>query len=104
MRNTIRVDISATRHLGHRGCICGIGENDALNRLPHICFGKTKPFSPIVEALSTMTVKKDGLGLMNTVTASRKKYLSYQRGSAELILTALGGGALSNANHDLALE
>ena len=31
MCNQIRVDIYTTRHLGHRGCISGSGENDIGN-------------------------------------------------------------------------
>ena len=31
MGNPIRVDISATHHLGHRGCARGSGENDSGN-------------------------------------------------------------------------
>ena len=46
-----------------------------------------------------MPVKKYGLGLMNPVTSAHEKYLSSQRGSAELVRDVTGGGAFSNANH-----
>ena len=67
--------------------------------LPCIFFGNTKTLSPIVGALSTMPVKKAGLGLLNPVTSEKEKYLSSQRGSAELIRAVTGGGAFSNADH-----
>ena len=53
--------------------------------LPHLFFGKTRTLSPVVGALSTMPAKKAGLGLLNPVTSEKEKYLSYQRGSAELV-------------------
>ena len=46
-----------------------------------------------------MPVKKSELGLLNTVTSSQEKYLSYQRGSAELVQAVTGGGEFSNADH-----
>ena len=38
--NMIRINISSTRHLGHGRRVCGSGENDSRNFLPHIFFGK----------------------------------------------------------------
>ena len=67
--------------------------------LPHILFRKTKTLSPIVGALSTMSVRKAGLGLLNTVTLEQEKYLRSHRESAELVLAVTGGGELSNADH-----
>ena len=67
--------------------------------LPRLFFGKAKNISPVVGALSTMLVKKAGLGLLNSVTSDREKYLSSTRGSAELVQAVTGGGAFSNADH-----
>ena len=67
--------------------------------LPRIFYGSTKILSPIVEALSTMPIKKSGLGLLNPVKPEQEKYSSPQRGSAELVWAVTGGGAFSNANH-----
>ena len=46
-----------------------------------------------------MPVKKSGLGLLNPVTSTNKKYLSVQRASTELIWSVTGEGAFYNANH-----
>ena len=46
-----------------------------------------------------MTVKKSGLGILNPVMSAQEKYLSSQRGSAELVRAVTGGGAFSNTNH-----
>ena len=69
------------------------------NFLPYIFFRKTKSLSPIVITLSTMLIKMNGLGLLNTVTSVKKKYLSSQRGSAGLIRDVTGGGGFSNSDH-----
>ena len=58
-----------------------------------------KTLSPVVEALSTMSVKKSGLGLLNTVTPSQENYLSSTQGSTELVRYVMGGGGFSNADH-----
>ena len=39
--------------------------------LPHIFFGKMKTLSPVVGALSMMTVSKAGLGLLNPVKSDQ---------------------------------
>ena len=44
--------------------------------LPRLLFGKTKTLSPVLGALSTMSVKKSGLGILNPVILSHKEYLS----------------------------
>ena len=44
--------------------------------LPCLFLRKTKTFSPIVGAISTMPVRKAGLGLLNTVTSSHENYLN----------------------------
>ena len=58
--------------------------------LPRIFFGKKKTLSHIVGALSTMPVKKSGLGILNIVMSAQEKYLISQRGSAELIRAVMG--------------
>ena len=68
--NPIRVDISTTRHLGHKGRVRGIRENDLGNLLPRLFFRKTKILSPIVGAQSTMPVKKSGPKPLNPVTSA----------------------------------
>ena len=50
--------------------------------LPHLFFRNTKTLSSIVGALSTMTVKKSGLGIFNPVTLAHENYLSSQWGGA----------------------
>ena len=72
--------------------------------LLRIFVGKKNSLSPIVGALIKMPVKKDVLGPLNPVTSANEKYLSSQRGSAELIQSVTGVGAFSNANHLLALR
>ena len=72
--------------------------------LPRLFFEKTKSLSPIVGALSTMKVKKYGLGILNPVTSVNDKYLSSQRASAELIRGMTGAGEFFNAYHLLFLR
>ena len=72
--------------------------------LPRIFFGKTKLILLIIGALSTMLVKKSGLGLLNPVMSVNYKYLSYQRARAELIWAVTGVGAFSNNDQLLALR
>ena len=67
--------------------------------LHRLFFGNTENISPVVEALSTTTVNKYGLGLLNTVTSDQENYLSSTRGSEELVRAVTGGGAFSNADH-----
>ena len=62
--------------------------------LPHLFFGNTKTLSPIVGTLSKMPIKVAGIGLLNTVMLTKEKYLSPQRGSAELISAVIGGGVI----------
>ena len=73
------------------------------NLLPRPFFGKTKTISPIIGYLSKMPAKKARLGLLNPVTSEKEKYLSYQRGSAELIRAVTGEGTFSNADHKCTL-
>ena len=67
--------------------------------LPRLFFGKTKTLFPIVGDISTMSVRKSGLGFLNPVTSDQEKYLRSTRGSLELIWAVTGGGELSNADH-----
>ena len=69
------------------------------NFLPRLFFGKAKTLSPIVEDLSTMTVKKAGLGIINTVMSAQEKYLNSHQGSSELVQAMTGGGSFSNSDH-----
>ena len=66
-------------------------------------FINTKTLSPIIGALITIPVNKCVLVLLNPVTPSKEKHLSYQRRSAELIWDVTGGGALSTVDHLLEL-
>ena len=67
--------------------------------LPCLFFGNTKTLYPVVGALSTMPFKKFGMGLLNPVTSSQEKYLSYHQGKAELFWDVTGGGEFYNADH-----
>ena len=60
--------------------------------LPRIFFVNTKTLFPVVGALSTMRVKKFGLGILNPVTSYQEKYLSSTQGSLELVRAVTGGG------------
>ena len=71
--------------------------------MPHLFFGKKRSISPIVGALSTMPVNKYRLGLLYPVTSEKEKYLIFHQASTEL-LRDVTGGALSNADHLLALR
>ena len=71
--------------------------------LPRLLFIKKKTFSPMVGALSTITVNKYGLVILIPGKSAKEKYLSYQRGSAKLIWAVTGVGAFSNAGQLLAL-
>ena len=67
--------------------------------LPCILLRKTKNLSPVVGDLSTMPVKKYGMGLLNPVTSDQEKYSSSAQGSAELVQAVTGGGEFSHVNH-----
>ena len=67
--------------------------------MSRLFFGKTKTPSPVVGALSTMSVNKAGLGILNPVTSDQENYLSFTQGSAELTRAVTGGGEFSNADH-----
>ena len=97
--NTLRVDISTTRHLGHRRRVSGSGENDSGNLFSSSFLQESKTLSTIVGSLSKIPVKESGLGLLNPVTSAQEKYLSSNRGSVELVQAVTGGGAFSNANN-----
>ena len=67
--------------------------------LPRLFFRKTKTLSIIVGYLSTMPFNKSGLVLLKPVTSAHWKYLSSLQGSAELVRSMTGGGALFNTDH-----
>ena len=67
-------------------------------------FGKSKSLTPLTGILSTMPVKKAGLGLQNPVTSADEKYLSSRRASTELIRAVTGEGEFSTADHFLTLR
>ena len=60
--------------------IAGVEKIIRKTFLPLLFFGKSKTLSPIVGALSTISVQKSGPGLLNPVTSSQEKCLSSQWG------------------------
>ena len=84
-RYPIRLDIYATRHLGHGVCVRGIVEGAPGKLFTCLLFGTTKTLSPIVGALSKIPVKIYVLVLLNLVTSAKEKYPSSQQESVELI-------------------
>ena len=73
--------------------------------LPHLFFIKKKSLSPIVGALSKMTIEEYRLGIMNPVTSEKEKYPIFHQARTELIRdVTVGGGGFLNANHLLALR
>ena len=72
--------------------------------LPLLFFVKSKYLLPILVTLSTMSVNKACLGLLNTGTSEIEKYLSLQRASTELLKYVTGEVNFSNANHLLVLR
>ena len=71
--------------------------------LPRLLFGNSKTLLTIVGTLSKIPVKKYGPGLLNQVTSTDEKDLSQKRARIELIQSATGEGAFSNADQLLAL-
>ena len=71
---------------------------------PRLFLRNTKSLSTIVGSLSKILVKKLVLGLLNPVTLAKDKYLISHRSRAEIIQAVIGGGALSNEDHILALR
>ena len=67
--------------------------------MPRLFFIKKKTLSPIVGALSTTPFKKYVLGLLNSVTLAKEKYLSLQWLRPELIRAVMWWGSFSNTNH-----
>ena len=92
------MDISSTRHLGHRRRVCESGEDDSGNLFASSFIRKDDP-PPVVGSLSTMSVKKSGLGLLNPFASAQENYLRSTRGRAELVQAVTGGGEFSNAKH-----
>ena len=76
------------------------GVHKMLREIFSLVFFRTeKNLSPIIGALSTMPVKKDGLGPLNLATSVKENYLISQWGSAGIIRAVTRGGAFSDANH-----
>ena len=67
--------------------------------LPCLFFGKSKSPLLIVGTLSIILVKKDGLGLQNSVKSANEKLPSLQRVRMELIRDVTGEGKLLTADH-----
>ena len=65
-------DIYSTRHLGHGGCVLRSEEDASGNSFASSFIWKEKTLSPILGDLSTMPVKKVGLGLLNPVMSENK--------------------------------
>ena len=65
---------------------------------------KVKNLLPIVGTLSTMLVKKAGLGLLNLVTFLNMKYRSLKRSRTWLIQDVTGEDVFSNDDQLLALR
>ena len=57
-----------------------------------------KTLFPVIGALSTMKVKKSGMGLLNQGTSTQDKYLSSTWGSVELVWAVTGGGVFYNSD------
>ena len=93
------MDIYSTHHLRHRRLVRRSGEDDLQNLFASYFLRKDKTLSPVIGALSTTSVRKSGLGLLNPVTSAKEKYLSSTRVSAELTRAVTGGGGFSNAKH-----
>ena len=74
MFNPTRVEISTTCHLVHGQPVHGSGENDPENLFALSFLRKDENLSPTIGALSTMPVKKSGLGLLNPATLAHEKY------------------------------
>ena len=62
---------------------------------PCLFFGKSKSLLSIIRTLSTMPVKKSGLGLQDLVTSSNDKYLSLICTSRDLIGSLAGESEFS---------
>ena len=97
--NPIRMDISSTRHLGHMIFVRGSGEDDSRNLFGSSFLRKDENPLPVVGALSTMPVRKAGLGILNPVASAQEKYLSSMWGSVELTRSVKGWGGFSNSDH-----
>ena len=79
------MDIFGTRDNRYGIGVHGAGKFLPENVLPRLLFGKPKSLRPIIGALSTLPVKKSGLGLHNIVTSEKEKYNSLLHASGKLI-------------------
>ena len=67
--------------------------------LHRLFFGESKYLPPIIGTLSTMPVKKSGLGLQYPVTPASEKYLSFLRTRSKLIGYVTGERSFSTDGH-----
>ena len=72
--------------------------------LSRFFFGGSKYLSPIVGTPKTMPTNEASLSLLNHVTSTNNKYLSFQCSSTEFIRAVTGGSAVSNADQLLDLR
>ena len=72
--------------------------------MPCLLFVETKTLCPIVVTLSTITVKKSGLGLKNPVTSAHKKIDISQRTSIYLVNEVTGESKFSTTDHVIAVR
>ena len=66
-----------TCHKEYRRRVYGSGEDCPGNIFASTLFGKSKTLSPIVGTLTTILIKKAGLGLLDPVTSANKKWLIF---------------------------
>ena len=66
--------------------------------LPHLFFENKNLSYP------SITVTKSGLGLLNPVTSTNKKYLSFQRESTKLVLSLIEEGLFYSGTNLLVLR
>ena len=72
--------------------------------LPRLFLVKYKSLPPIVVTLSTMEIKKSGIGLQYPITSVNEKYLSLMCANKNLIGAVTGERAISTTDHLMALR
>ena len=87
--NGVNISITHQKQYGRR--VCRSGENDLVNLFSSPFLWIVKILSPIVGTLSTVLVKKSGLGLLNPVTSMKNKYLTLKTCSHRVDLSRDGG-------------
>ena len=83
--NPIGEDIFTTREKNTGHAFKRLGKVLWKTFLPRLFFGRMKTLPIVVQALSTVQVKKSGMGLNNPVTSAAEKYNSLLRASCKLI-------------------